>query len=723
MEKNGVLNLDKIREEIINSALDKILKDSKSDIERKLKREEILSKLNSNSLITNTKNLSSYIKADELNRLFNELYIDDLTCFKVINFLSETSYNFNTNYRTNLNLVNTKIEKIKLSLKTCRDTLSNMNMLKFHIEEFLTHDSFDKDRRYMKDRYGHFLPSKCYVENDNYFGITLPYTRRDNTLKYDNKVQTGKISINFELGTGFLTNQDKNSNLNNVVNDDKITYFNQNIVSDAPFEVSFANRPIQLHVNDGYYYGITNGLVSEIEINFESVNTINEINLTPFVKYPINVVAIRYKLTDDQEEELSEIVYPNNENKTLRSVFTTKNLVYKFPDILCKRIYIVINQKHYDRETFVYNPNLIYKNTNWFNSKNKLKNKNINAEFKGLYNDRNHNILWKNINDRIIENNDNDLSKVLINNEKITRKLIKYSYQYGFYNIGLFNNHYDRIGIYISKPLKLDESVKSVSINTDEIHSKNILDNYVTDIEYYISINELNEVSDWISIIPKNKEIIESELLFISENTRAFFRFPAKEVLSIMKNGESIDNNINEYNIEKDDRTNLFTSVQIFNYDFDAVYSVKYKPSDGYNEIDLIDKVIASIETFEANFNNSFLLSNNILLNKDNDYISIKIMDMRLNSSIKEEEAINVTDLTDTNNSYMNFKDNSKFEYYINNNIVYFNKPIEKGCMVEISYKHLISKLRLKAILRRNTIKDGWLTPSLKRIEYNIETI
>ena len=57
-----------------------------------------------------------------------------------------------------------------------------------------------------------------------------------------------------------------------------------------------------------------------------------------------------------------------------------------------------------------------------------------------------------------------------------------------------------------------------------------------------------------------------------------------------------------------------------------------------------------------------------------------------------------------------------------NKDTIYFNKQIPDKYIVDISYRHLITSIRLKAIFRRNTTKDGWLTPILEEIKYDIET-
>ncbi|MGO0861988.1 hypothetical protein, partial [Clostridioides difficile] len=104
-------------------------------------------------------------------------------------------------------------------------------------------------------------------------------------------------------------------------------------------------------------------------------------------------------------------------------------------------------------------------------------------------------------------------------------------------------------------------------------------------------------------------------------------------------------------------------------------------------------------------------------------YCDVKVVDT-LNQNINcEIETLNVTDISENGSSYKNFDNlNDKFQFYIFENSIYFNREIENKYIIDISYKHLVSKIKLKALVRRNTVKDGWLTPALKEIKYMVDT-
>lgn len=721
------LDLNKIKNDIVNSILDDIVSYAASDQEKKLLKEELQAKIEKDILITDAEFDQYEVSSSSINQTMNELYVDLLTTFGVLNDISKILSRYNVSYTTYMDYIKSRINQVNDKIESCRNSLSSMHMPAFHIERFRTADQFDKTRSLQKDRHGQWIPSRCYARfADKEQHITLPLIRQDNSLRYDDKVATAYLSTNFQLGEGFIDLKNDTHNIENAIDESMTSMWSDTILSDAPLRVSFDDeKPAELFVNDNYYYGIDNGAVCELEINFESVNTINEIKLSPCVKYPIRIVAIRYKLTDDEDEALVELVTPDNSDKTLREVWTKDEVSYKFPDILCKKIYILFTQEHYLRKTYIYNPSEVYKNELWFNTKNDKRDKVKNAVFKPLYYDRkNAGTTWENINERVISSTDNDISKIIVGSESESRKVIKYEYEYGFYNIGCYNNHFDRTGLYVTKPIKVSSNIKNVEFKVDEQHQKDSLGNHVTDIEYYLTHSPSPDTDDWTPVLPVGKKLIESELLFISDGTRAFFRFEAEKVHCIMKNGEPIPTDSNEYKLDTNERTGKIYCVQIFNYDYDAVYSVKYEPVFGHNSVDFSDKISTSIETFYGNNKNSFKLSNEPFIDLTNDYCSIKLTDIAIGGSGTEIEVRNVTDATNPSAGYKNFDNTTnEFQFYVYKNYVYFNKEIPDNYIIDISYRHLISSIRLKAIFRRNTTKDGWLTPILKEIKYNIETL
>jgi len=723
------LNLDTIKNSIIDTILDTLSSNARTQNEKESLKQALSSKIKANTLISKAPSGDITIDADSINNVMNKLYIDLLTTYGVLNNIGEELSKYNVSYSSYINYVNSRINEISDDLEACRHSLTSIYMPAYHIERFRTSDSFDTTRSLQKTRYDGYFPSYCYCNYENKeHRLTLPLLRQDNSLRYDDKVETAYITPFFQIGRGFINLKNDETNIENCLDDSEADFWNTSILSDSKLEVSFIDKkPNVLYAGDGYYYDIDNGAVCELEINFESVNTVNELVLNPCCNYPIRIVAVRYKQTDDEDEPLTELAWPENAQKMLQDKFTKSQVSYKFPDILCKKIYILFVQEHYLRKTYLYNPQDVYKNSLWFDSKNNIKPKVLEAEFQPTYGDRELNsTIWDNVNDRIVKNENKDLAAIIIGDEKDNRKVIKYDYNYGFYYISCYNNHYDRAGFYVSKMIDLGNNIRTIKLYTDEIHQRDTLNHYITDIEYYIAGSENPTMEDWLPILPQGITEIKSELLEITGENYAYLRFQTDNILNVMKNGIPInlkkDNNIV---FEKDyskDPAGHYYAIQINNYDFDAVYSVNYSPIDGADILDLSQKLATSIESFDGSNKTFFKLNDEPYIDDTDNYCSVKLTDVSKNTTGTEIEVKNVTEASNQSISYKNFIGDGTYQYYVYKNIIYFNKPIPKNYIIDISYRHLISKFRTKAIFRRNSSRDGWLTPILNEIKYDIET-
>lgn len=718
-------NIDKIKNDIIENVIDDIANNSKTNQEKQSIKTLLESKIKDSDIITTFDNDVVEVDSDNLNKISGELYVDLLTTYGVLNMSCEDIERYKALQEIQLNSIKSKIRELKDRLESCRGSLSDSKIPEFIIQRFRSASNFDKSNRLMqRDRYGQYFPSKCYANyNPDECHLTLPLVAQDNSLKYSGKVETANLNISFQLGEGFVDLTNNESNLENALNNNKEPW-SETILSDAPLKSSFMEeKPASVFIEDKYFYGIEDGAVCELEIKFESLNKINEISLDPFCKFPIDIVAIRYKISDDEDEPLIEIVSPNNIDKTLQSVFTKDKISFRFPDILCKNVYILFTQRHYLRETYVYDPTSVYKNTLWFDSKNNKDEKSELAVFNPRYFNRQLiSTAWQNVNDRVISSSQ-DLVDILIGDKNKTRKVIKYEYSYGFYNIGCFNSHYDTTGFYVSKPINLNSNVKKIELYTKELHQMDSSNHLVTDIEYYITGSKNPMPTEWIPILPKNKNIIESEMLFIQGGTRAFFRFEADEVYSIMKNGEPLPQDSPEYHVDTNEKTGKFWGVLVFNYDYDAVYSVSYKPVEGSGEIDLSSKNVTSVESFEGDGSSFIVLENNPSIDDTDTYCSITLTSTSQSSQLTSQNLVNITDVTNPSTSYKNFDTNTNnYQFYVLKNVIYFSKEISSDFIIDVTYRHLISNIVTKAVLRRNSTKDGWLTPVLKEIKYKIET-
>ena len=182
-----------------------------------------------------------------------------------------------------------------------------------------------------------------------------------------------------------------------------------------------------------------------------------------------------------------------------------------------------------------------------------------------------------------------------------------------------------------------------------------------------------------------------------------------------------------DYILRFNDDGNVY-AIDIPNIDRFALYTVSYTPTDSSKEISLVEDASNPVpnNTFEEIMGNGgacYQLEGYPYYNKKNPLTTmsyVKIIDTDTNKTVVQTNSDNspvvcVTDKINPANGYKNFIQNdNRIQYYTYGRHVYFSKPITPNQKIEINYPSLDSKIRVKAILRRNTKHDMWVTPVLK---------
>ena len=110
----------------------------------------------------------------------------------------------------------------------------------------------------------------------------------------------------------------------------------------------------------------------------------------------------------------------------------------------------------------------------------------------------------------------------------------------------------------------------------------------------------------------------------------------------------------------------------------------------------------------------------------------VKVIDVNSNtvynqntaSALSDDSIECVTDKLNPASSFKNFIANTnKIQYYTSGRYIYFNKAITEKQKIEINYPSFGSQIRVKAILRRNTKHDNWLTPILNSYKLEFTTL
>ena len=752
-------SLNRIKDEMVNKVISH-LADIRymTSTEKALYLSELSSKVKSKMLATTLRTQSGLTNADDYNQTAYELYLDILTTFGYINELYNT---INTHQQLNESIVNTlysTIAELNDKLDEYEAVIGTAGSPECFIEGFRTQNNQETDKSYYTERYGEVMPVSTYVRfNSEQENITLNYTRQQNVMVYKSGVQLGEISITKQYGAGFIKARNSETKLENAIDTSMGSYWAETILADAEMRVvgeGFSNAD-GLGQTNRSYYDLPRGALCEICLTFEALAKINEIVLRPFGNFPIDIVAIRYSLSDDEDDDTYDIVCPDNGNQEwLNSRSISQEYAFHFPEITCKKLYILINQLHCIKDTYMISSNQMFKNELWIKATYdetadaKMENTTV---FAPLYLDRAaEDPVWRYINNKLVTNKNLDINDILITNKNKMLPVTKYQYTYGFYNIAPDFVEFQKAGVYVSQEIEVSGPIDTIRLTTEEEHFRTIDGRIATDIEFYVTTKQNPSYQDWYPICPTNKDYIYNELMQLDYDY-CYLRHKAVcgNIVTYDKNGQPqvvMERPIvymNDITLTEDadyilryDEDGYVYAIEVANIDHFALYTVSYKPIDASKELSLIDDENPipsnSYEEIMGNGTGCYELQSYPYYNRIQPGLTssyVKIIDINTNQVLNQTNQSNspiqcVTNKDNPAESYKNFIANTnKIQYYTYGRHVYFNQPISKYHKIEINYPSFDSKIRLKAILRRNTKRDSWITPVLTRYKLEFTTI
>ena len=754
-----VTSLDKLKQEMIDKVvheLENIRYMTAS--EKQVYKNTLTAKLQEKLLCTTVRTQSGITNADDYNQTAYEIYLDLLTTFQYVNELYNT---INSHQLLNESIVNTlysSIAELNDKLDEYEAVIGTAGSPYCYIEGFRTQNNQEWDKQYYTERYGEVMPTATYVNfNSEQENITLSYTRQQNVMVYKSGVQLGEISISKQYGSGFIKARNSEAKLENAIDTSMSSYWAETILADAEMKVvgeGFSNSD-GLGQTNRSFYDLPRGAMCEICLTFEALAKINEIVLRPFGNFPIDIIAIRYTLADDADDDSYDIVAPENiEHDWLTSKSIKQEYAFHFPEIQCKRLYILINQLHCIKSTYMVSCNQMFKNELWFNATyntDKDLPMDNTTVFKPNYLDRSEDDnMWRYINNKMITNKNLNINDMLINNKDKYLPATKYQYTYGFYNIAPNFSEFQKAGVYVSQEIECDGPIDTITLESHEEHYKATDGQIVTDIEFYVTTKKNPSYQDWKPICPKNKDYIYRERLQLDydycylRHTAVCKNIKVKDkdgavklemIRPVVYYNDIIMTEDADYILRKNDDGNVY-AIEISNIDHCALYTVSYQPTDDSKEISLIndDNPLPSnsYEEIMGNGTGCYELDSYPYYSKTNPELTssyVKIINVDTNTVLNQTNDADspiqcVTNKLHTEDSYKNFIANTnKIQYYTNGRYIYFNRPLAANQKIEINYPSFDCKVRLKAILRRNSKRDSWITPVLNKYKLEFTTI
>lgn len=631
-----------------------------------------------------------------------------------------------------LNDVRLKIRKADEKLEVYRHQMMDQSAHKVFFETFLDYNNVERNEKFYTERDGTLVTADKRLKIDvNRNALKLPVIQTENALVNFSGVKLANIEIKKQLGQGYITNQNPEHSVDKAIDTSYETFWNESILADEPLAVNLGLE----------YYGLDFGATCELEITFDFITRINEITLTPFTEYPLEVVAIHTYSSDDADEEF-DLVSPQSYLKNQES---TDVMSFQFQDIVCKKIVVILNQKHYVKRDMLIelgNKNLT---DAWLRSQKQIE---LSADtiFKPVYIDQfmktpNFFQLNKFLSKHEIEK---EIDKFEESYVPVKRQVCKYEYQYGLYNLAINRNDYHFSGVYVTSPLATG-NIHTATLEVKEEHR--VLPEIsipVTSIEYYLTDSDSPTVEDWLPILPKNVKTIYSEYLpfrFDFEDMKeyiAYTRFFAKEVLAVRRNGHKL--------IPHQDYELSGKLVTMYDYDPSAVYTIDYNPQPSAYQIDFLKRYTDGqgntlgrtiVEQFDQLNKGSLTLKWTPFVDKErlneqsiewnptylaNKYLPIKVrlvlptgqqVEQPIDSDEQGTMITNRTDYFNPNMSLLEPFTGENYQYRVVENEIHFNTELPEGTHVIVEYSYLTGPIRMKTIMRRNLHSAEGLTPFL----------
>lgn len=553
-----------------------------------------------------------------------------------------------------------------------------------------------------------------------------------------------------------------------AIDGDPQTFWAEVILTDEPIKQTYDGETVF-------------GAVCEVEINLFRADLINHIRIDPFANYPLDVIRLLYKSSENSE--WAEI--------DIQETSSTSLIEFDFPEVLAKAVKVVLNQKNpsinsykipkrvinnakmwqqiVDREysistdtttTVQATQDMIDYITGWQayvdahkEYEKTLKEKRAVADSDASMSESIFDAATEEINKAGNPGASNALKlDVYKKPQDITNELVevrKYEYLYGAYEIDVKRIWYIEKGEYISPAYTPNGTVLQASISVSDVQPQK------TSIEYSVTTRP----GEWKNILPSGNYISGERVLIDSNTLSGTLRFPCSgSIDSFYRN--SIEMPSSEYSYDSD---NTLVTVASGWYTGSSSFTADYEP-DGIGDlvpsgtiVDFSeDPLNESTETFSGsqsrqykvelshypfpNFNiindtakagktsPNFYYTNGRWYNisghelegiPDSDYYDV------IEVFVDGHRAEDRTDYYNGEREALVSYNQTTYPNYEFNNYgksLYLNSPIENK-EIKVKYKYLNDYIQFRAILRNNDRGNVSSTPIVNDFTIKMRTL
>jgi hypothetical protein len=604
----------------------------KSESEYRRELEKLISQLDTkkSTPMMQVRPQSGQTNSKDYNKTFEEIGIDLTALFmqsdkldKILSKHQQLNSSIVRNIRQTIKAMNDEVDRYMMLLGNSEGFVQSV------FETFRDASNMERDMSFYTDRLNdEVIPNEFVAVIDTVSEtLHLPAAHTHDCLISPNGSQLARISILRQPGSGLIGVANKKNDINNAIDNDPETFWGEVILSDGEITIDFSD------------FGIDHGAFCEFEIVFDSLSVVSEIAISPFTEFPLDIVSIRAYETLDEDSIMHEILKPS-ETISIEEPYTLQ-----FPAIEVRRIVMVINQRHYRKNTYLIKSSERNNIEMWQRIVDKEKEITLSGDWKTGDGDLVNPTVsqdflnsvsgWDLYQEKLAEferlarrNRTNAtaagwiggiltagaiimtggaitpaltigaigagigvgqaISSTLISDKTFERdKLIEVSkneYIYGAYDIAIRGRDYYPVGVYVSAPLEAPGNVSRIVLETNEKHQ--IIpgaSGRCTSIEYYVTNVDSPQASDWYPILPVNETQVWCERLALKQK-QAYLRFQAADLSTVKIKRDGKPLTPVDYQVQNvDGKTRVTIHEPIEN----AIYTADYLPVGSAWELDL----------------------------------------------------------------------------------------------------------------------------------------
>lgn len=107
------------------------------------------------------------------------------------------------------------------------------------------------------------------------------------------------------------------------------------------------------------------GALVKLTVTLDRSQPVSQLSITPFTKYPMELVSVMYEEDTETYYPKKEIAIPKGATKNSLFTQTTESIRMQFPVVIAKRFTIILRQQNTEKNTYLVNAENVSKKSMW----------------------------------------------------------------------------------------------------------------------------------------------------------------------------------------------------------------------------------------------------------------------------------------------------------------------------------------------------------------------